>query len=287
MRGREPLVVFSLFGVVAVEIVVTYSRLPAEELYHVSGSGLDGGLGRAVVFLNFPVALVALAVIALVFERLAGRGTRVLAVVAAILCLPVFWPGVVRQSNLDVRWINVPAAIGVEVAFLLALAACRGGTRRPVRGDRVRLMLAVLALLAAPAWLAADLGFFLNGVPLLGRVYETGPFYVHHGHHHGMDGVLLVWSALLLSRALPDVRSRALRLATAAYLALMLAYGFGNVANDFWIEQVVRRGWTHWQIPNVLEPRPTAAWGVILAAAIAGFLVLASWADPDRERLVP
>ena len=35
MRGREPLAVWLLFGLFAVAIVVTYSRLPADELYHV------------------------------------------------------------------------------------------------------------------------------------------------------------------------------------------------------------------------------------------------------------
>jgi len=38
------------FLVVAAEIVVTYARLPARELYHISGSGVGGGFGRALVF---------------------------------------------------------------------------------------------------------------------------------------------------------------------------------------------------------------------------------------------
>ena len=84
-----------------------------------------------------------------------------------------------------------------------------------------------------------------------------------------MDGLLLVLSALLLSRPLGKVSSRRLRKGLAAYLALMLCYGIGNIANDFWIEQVFKRHWTSWQIPNVLEPRPTIAWAVILVATAA------------------
>ena len=49
----------------------------------------------------------------------------------------------------------------------------------------------------------------------------------------------------------------------------MLCYGLGNIANDLWIEQVWKRGWASWQIPNVLEPRPTVAWAVLLGAAAA------------------
>jgi len=291
VRGREPLVVWLLLSLVAVEILVTYARLPATELYHVSGSGLAGGLSRVLVFLYFPSALVALSVLTVVFERLPA-GWRPLAVIAAILCTPIFWPGVVDQADLDARWVNVPAAVGVVLAVSLTLVAGRQRAA-PVRGDRLRIGLAALALLAAPAWLAADLGFFLDRIPLIGRLYETGrrppreaglppfPPAVHHGHHHGMDGVLLVLAALLLSRALPRIRTAALRVVTAAYLALMLAYGLGNIANDFWLEQVVKRHWTSWQIPSVLQPAATWAWVVLVAGASVVWL---AWFSPPRER---
>jgi hypothetical protein len=291
VRGREPLVVWLLLSLVAVEILITYARLPAVELYHVSGSGLTGGLSRVLVFLNFPAALVALAVLAVVFERLPGR-LRPFAVIAAILCTPIFWPGVVDQADLDARWVNVPAAVGVALAVAVTLAAARQGAT-PVQGDRLRIGLAVLALLAAPAWLAADLGFFLDRVPLVGRLYQTGhrpprqpglppfPPAVHHGHHHGMDGVLLVLAALLLSRALPGIRSAALRAVTAAYLALMLAYGFGNIANDLWLEQVVKRHWTSWQIPSVLQPAVTWAWVVLVLGA--SVIWLEWFSAPDQR----
>ena len=118
-------------------------------------------------------------------------------------------------------------------------------------------------------------------MPVLGSLFQTGsyrhqvagmppfPPAVHRGHHHGVDGLLLVLSALLLSRTLGLVRARALREALSAYLALMFCYGVANIANDFWLEQVVKRDWTSRQIPNVLEPRATVAWGVIVLAAAA------------------
>jgi hypothetical protein len=52
-----------------------------------------------------------------------------------------------------------------------------------------------------------------------------------------------------------------------AYLALMLCYGAGNIANDAWIEQVVKRGWTGWEIPDVTQPKASVAWAIIAAAA--------------------
>jgi len=270
------------FLVVAVEIVVTYSRLPAHELYHVSGSGLEGGLGRALVFANFPVALAAIAVLAFVADRATARRTVVAAIVSGVLCATVFWPGVVDEADLDARPVNSLCAAGVLVALVLTALALRdGGEWSPrQRGDRVRIGVAVVALLLSLPWLAAELGFFLDGVPLLGRLFQTGPYSahvalpgVHHGHHHGIDGVLLLLVALLLSRAVPSMRHRALRVATGLYLALMAAYGIGNAANDFWAEQVVKRGWTEWAIPNVLYPKASFAWALIALGAAALYVL--------------
>src|SRR5919201_351105 len=75
---REVLVVWALFAVDAASVFSTYSRIPTRELYHVSGSGPVAGLGRALVFLNFPTALVALPILALVADR-GGRLVRALA----------------------------------------------------------------------------------------------------------------------------------------------------------------------------------------------------------------
>src|SRR5919206_3904476 len=100
MRRRETQLVWILFAVVVVEILVTYARVPSRELYHVSGGGLALGAARALVFVNFPVALVGLDVLGLVWERLERR-LRPVALVAAVLCAAVFWPGVVDQANLD------------------------------------------------------------------------------------------------------------------------------------------------------------------------------------------
>ncbi len=281
MSRRELTIVWGLVGVLCVEIFITYARLPAHELYHVSGSGLEGGASRVLVFLNFPVALIAIAIVALQFGALRGTASKVAAALAIVLSAAVFWPGVVDQADLDARPVNALAAIGAGIAFVLTLLGRSRGRLERGRpaGDRIRIAIAGAALLTAPPWLAAELGFYLDGVPLLGWLYRTGapprgetassplPASVHHGHHHGMDGVLLVWSALLLSRLLPSIRG-AWKAVVAAYLSLMLTYGAANIANDFWLEQVVKRGWTSWAIPGVLQPRVEWAWGVIVAVAL-------------------
>lgn len=296
----EIVVVWALFAVVTVEVLVTYSRLPPEQLYHVSGSGIEGGLSRALVFADFPVALAAIAVLAMLYGRVAHP---ILVVVAGLLCAVVVWPGVVRESNLDARLINALPALGVLLALVLTFdVARRGGiSRRAWRGaDWVRVALAVVLLTLAIPWLAADLGFYSNGIPLVGGLFQSGEYLptrpglpsfapaVHHGQHHGMEGVLLVLTALLLSRRLAEVHGRGLRNLLAAYLALMFCYGIGNIANDFWIEQVVKRGWTSWEIPNVLQPRVTIAWSLIVIAAVVLWVLwarLVDWSGDEESPL--
>ena len=103
---------------------------------------------------------------------------------------------------------------------------------------------------------------------------------VHLGEHHGLQGLLLVVTALLLSRELPRMRPTRMRVALAAYLSLMIPYGVANMANDAWLEQVVKRGWTDWAIPGVIRPGLTWMWGlIVLVGAAIFFTALQPGAD--------
>jgi len=281
-RLWEAWLVWLLFGLTTVAVFVTYWRLPPTELWKTTHGGFVGGAGRAFVFLSFSAAVVAPAVLAIVWDRLEDRSARALAVVAFVLCATVAIPGVQAQNDLDPKWANAPQVVGVALAVLLTAWATRRWrqvtTHTSRAGDRARLAVGALSLLFAAPYIAAELGFFLDGVPLLGWVFQTGAIKpepgggyshaaVHHGHHHGMDGFLLAVSALLLSRLVGGIRSRGLRAATAFYLSLMLVYGLTNQAEDLWIEQVAKRGWTNWLIPNVLQPKLSLAWLAMLIVA--------------------
>ena len=276
---REIRVVWALLSADAIAIFVTYSRLPPAETYHVSLSGFAGGASRVVVFVCFPGALVAIAILGLVVERLHRGWARPVSLVALLLCASVAWPGVVDQADLDVKWSNAFAAVGVLIVLVLSVLARRSGWwPAPSRvGDRARLAVGAAAALLAAPWIAAELGFFLDGVPMLGSVYITGKIArvaggghmhaVHHGHHHGLDGLLLTLTGLLLSRRLGSVRGRRLRALLGAYLALMLVYGLTNMVNDAWDEQIFKRDWTNWLVPGVLQPKASLAWAAMLVAA--------------------
>jgi hypothetical protein len=279
-RLGEIWVVWLLFALATIAVFETYWRIPPSELWKVHNSGFIGGAGRAFVFVSFSAAVAALAVLPIVADRLESRRAYLLALLAFVLCGTVAYPGVQTPSHLDPKWSNIYAVLGVGLAVLLTAWAYARGRPEPVQtsktGDRARLVLGAVTLFFAAPYIAAELGFHLDGVPLLGWIFQTGKpapepgsgyvhATVHYGHHHGLDGLLLVLTALLLSRLLGGMRR--LRTFTAALLALMLVYGWTNMANDLWTEQIVKRGWTSWEIPDVLRPTASLAWAAMLVVA--------------------
>jgi hypothetical protein len=201
---------------------------------------------------------------------------------AALLCATVAVPGVVDQDDLDAKAVNALPAGGVALAVGLSVLAARrsglGRLRRRIRGDSTRLVLAGLLLVGAIPWLFAELGFYAPSPFLADEIRpepeEPALRAVHLGRHHGMDGVLLALTALALSRNLGQLRHDRLRLLLAAYLSLMAVYGLANAAQDFWLEQVVKRSWTDERLPSVIRPSFSTDWAVIVALAA---LVYVSW----------
>src|SRR5437867_12609552 len=113
---RVILVIWALFAVVTVAVVVTYSRLPPERLYNVTGSGfVHGGLSRALVYVNFPLGLAALAMLLVLADRMSFE-RRLAAVAAVVLWIPVFSSRVLSQEHLDATWRNAIPAAGVAIA---------------------------------------------------------------------------------------------------------------------------------------------------------------------------
>ena len=259
--------VLALIVLDGIAVIATYARSPAAELYHVHHSGIAAGFGQELVALNFPFALIGIALVGLAWPRLHGP-LRVLGVVAIALCALIYFA--VDQSNLDAKPLNALPALGLALAVALVVALGVSDVRQ-VRGDQLRIALAAVLVFFCAPLIAAELGFYLDGVPFLGWLFETGRLTsqpgvvglhhaVHHGQHHGWEGTMLTLTALAFSR-LP--RPRVLD----AYLALMLAYGVANLVNDDWLEQVVKRGWTSHEVPSVLTPTANWGWAAILVGA--------------------
>ena len=302
---REVIGIWILLGVLTLAVLVTYARFPVDEFYNVSNEGLAGGLSRALVLLNFPVAFIAIALMGFALARLfsipdalstIGRwAIGILAGVATALALVAAF--VVDQGDLDAEPVNAIPALGVALAFGITLFAVQR-TRFGEQGawtstDTVRLVgIALLAFSALP-WIFADLGVFVADIPLIGRLFmsdEVLPGHtlkaVHLGHHHGLDGVIFAVSAIVLTRQLPRVTG-VLRWSLTGYVSLMLVYGLANTLQDFWYEQIVKRGWTAIGVPTVLQPQLTPAWGVIVVmTVVVTVLLLVTTRPADEERSV-
>jgi hypothetical protein len=275
----EALVTWGLWIAVLLAIVVTYARLDPADLYHVSREGLSGGLSRALVEVNFPIALAAIA-LALVALAALPRRAWWIAGPAIALCAVTAWPGVVDQDDLDARWVNAVPALGVGLALGLTLAATRragSGLAQRRRLDGVRLVLAAVTLFVSIPWIAALLGFYLpEGLFIMERPgVENGVTIaaVHLGEHHGFMGAVLVWTALLLSRPAAAVGGR-IGTVVRLYLALAFAYGAVNMTQDAWNEQLWKRDVVDWHIPSALLPRPEPIWLVTLGLAAVAALAL-------------
>ena len=275
---------------------VTTARIPVSLLYGFHGTGVVPAAGRVVVLLGWPVALAAMPLLAVAVERLLAsphsrRSARAVVVASAAsvgLCLTVAWPGAQQGSHLDARYVNAPAAVGVAIAFAVTVyvLATTGSGEAPIRtrtDAALGVLFLVLLLLSIP-WLLANLGFYAGDVPGLRSVFmseqvvpEPGRPHlraVHLGNHEGIDGVLLAITAVVLMRTLGQIARSARRTALAAYLSVLLVYGLAVALADGWHEQVAKRGWTVWSVPNVLHPAASWAWLAVLVAAALVWLVV-------------
>jgi hypothetical protein len=69
----------------------------------------------------------------------------------------------------------------------------------------------------------------------------------------------------------------------------MLAYGLANAVQDFWLEQLVKRGATTLEIPSLIIPKASPAWAALLASALLIHLLASGVGkfDSDRQEGVP
>jgi hypothetical protein len=302
LRLHEALLAWAVVAALTLAVFVTYSRFPVSEFYNVSKSGLEGGAGRALVYLNFPVAFIAVALGGFAFARLwatyaANSTVRKLALSAVYLTsigLSLVAVFVVKQSDLDAKPANVIPALGVAIAIGLTVWALRSGglgAGMTWTGlDTGGAIFAGILLIMSVPWIFADLGIYVDDIPLLERVYMSKEIVeghtmaaVHLGDHHGFNGTIFALTALVLARAVWQIGQNWLRLAMTAYLAFMFVYGVTNMLQDFWGEQIVKRGWLDASFPSVVLPKLSLPWLLMLLATVVVATSFALLTRPSRS----
>jgi hypothetical protein len=275
--------VWVVWAVTTIAVLVTYSRIDPKQTYNVSRSGIEGGLSRALVHLNWPMALAAIALVLVAMGALPRRAWW-LGGASMALCATI--PFFVDQGDLDARWVNAIPALGVVTAFGLTVAATlrAGASFQPrLPGDPVRLVLAVVVLVLSLPYITAEWGFHFPGDVFMGEeLFRQRDGHleaaVHLGEHHGFHGALLLLTALTLSRVRPP--GRRLQGWLLAATAALACYGAINFVQDMWHEQLVKRGWIDWKIPSAILPSFSPVWLATLALAGLGWWLLA------RERAI-
>ena len=199
----EALGAWAVWGAVTLAVLITYSRLDATELYNVSHEGLAGGLGRALVLLNFPVPSSPFPWLcwpsppchprhgwsqdprSASAQWCRSRSTR------------TTWTraGSMRSRRSASSWLS---------GLTIAAARRAGRSFAPRRtGDPLRLVVAAVVVVLSVGGRRAPFSSSRRHLPRE-ELYleEDGRRFaaVHLGHHHGGDGAVLVLTALLLSR---------------------------------------------------------------------------------------
>jgi hypothetical protein len=273
------------FGAFLVVTVVTYARIAPEHLYNVSHGGLAGGLGRGVMELGFPDAILAVPLALVAVDVLRTRAATIVAALAVALCLVTALPGVWDADDIDVKPVNALPAIGVALVVVLLVATARRlTTGRPrLAGDPLRVVLAAAIALATVPYLFAELGFYAPDPIMADEPTPGEPTIaaVHLGSHEGMDGALLALGSVLLSRLTPWFAGKRLAAATSTILAVLLAYGCANLLQDDWLEQVYKRGTSAWKADSFAQPQLSARWALV---ALVGIAVELLWFRRERGR---
>jgi len=172
----------------------------------------------------------------------------------------------------------VGVAIVVTSGALTGEALWRAGSGSavaPAPGDRLRVALAQTLVASSVPWILADLGLYSGDLPVLRRLFlsrETpispGEVAVHLGHHHGMDGTLLALTAMALSRPLHSLPHDRVQAGLSLSLSMLLVYGLSRTVEDFWNEQVVKRGRARRKPPIIVrQGRPEGRWAWLALGA--------------------
>ena len=260
----EALLVWGLWALVALAVLVTYSRLDPSLLYHTTGDGLGGGLSRVAVLLTSHLARRRRAHAALPRRAVRGMPGGSAALRSRSAPSPPSPVSSARKTSTHAGSTRFRPPVSLSRSASPAVAALRAASRSPHLCP---------ATGSGSCWASSS-----ASSPYPGSSQSSASTCRATSSSARRSPDRRRTSGRRPPRPPPRPRRRPARgvrappLAAApgrpfrrvyvAYVALAFGYGAVNFAQDLWQEQLVKRGWVDWSIPTALEPG--------LAAGLAG-----------------
>jgi len=113
----------------------------------------------------------------------------------------------------------------------------------------------VITLLISMPWIFANSGMFVSDVPVLGNIYLAkqdfnGHSSVHLGSHHGYKGFTFFLLMILVFTTVKYLYNKKTKIVAGLVCCYLLAWGFYNMFQDFFTEQIFKRGLVNFTFPN-------------------------------------
>ncbi|MFX0085176.1 MAG: hypothetical protein ACFFAU_05850 [Candidatus Hodarchaeota archaeon] len=160
----------------------------------------------------------------------------------------------------------------------------------------------VLAIFLSLPWIFAQFGFYISDFPILGLIFwarqETVqnpepnyPNAVHIGTHHGTEGFLiLIYLFITIVWILPTIKNRQVKQILGLVSGVGFSYGVYNWLEDLLTEQVYKRGWMNFKLPNGTSPNFSSlesmiVWAWIVFSGVVLFFLYIRFRYRTSEKL--
>ena len=136
-----------------------------------------------------------------------------------------------------------------------------------------KVVLALTLLIGIP-WIFANSGMFVSDVPVLGNIYLAKQTFeghpaVHLGSHHGYKGFTFFLLMILVFTTVKYLHNKKIKIIAGLVCCYLLAWGFYNMFQDFFTEQIFKRDLVNFTFPNA-----TANFSISFSLAVISSILI-------------
>jgi len=105
----------------------------------------------------------------------------------------------------------------------------------------------IITFIIGLPWILATTGIFVSDIPLIGNLFMGKQDYkgypsVHLGSHHGYTGFVIFSLMILVFTTAKYLYDKRLKIIAGIGASFLFVWGFYNMFQDFFTEQIVKRG---------------------------------------------